>query len=102
MEMRFYLRIIRKGWWLILIATLFAVNLSLIYSYYVTRPTYEAVARFIVSPNIQNIESRDLVNSLEALDKRSIISTYAEVLNSREIITGTLNLLGISPAQFNA
>jgi capsular polysaccharide biosynthesis protein len=102
MEMRFYMRIIRKGWWLILIAVLVAVNFSLVYSYYLTRPTYEAVARFIVSPNIQNIESRDLVNSLEALDKRSIISTYAEVLNSREIITKTLNLLGMDQVQYDA
>src|SRR5512144_2730110 len=102
MEMRFYLRIIKRGWWLILIAAMVAVNFSLIYSYYLTTPTYEAVARFIVSPNIQNIESRDLVNSLEALDKRSIISTYAEVLNSQEIITGTLNTLGVDPVQFTA
>lgn len=102
MEMRFYLRIIKRGWWLILIAALVAVNFSLIYSYYLTEPTYESVARFIVTPNIQNIESRDLVNSLEALDKRSIISTYAEVLNSRQIINGTLNTLGIDPSQFDA
>ena len=101
MEMRFYLRIIRRGWWLILIAALFAVSFSLVYSYYITTPRYEAVARFIVSPNIQNIESRDLVNSLEALDKRSIISTYAEVLNSHEIINGTLSVLGADPAQFD-
>lgn len=87
---------------MILIAALVAVNLSLVYSYYLTRPTYEAVARFIVSPNIQNIASGDLINSLEALDKRSIISTYAEVLNSREIINGTMNLLGADPAQFTA
>jgi len=100
MEMRFYLRIIRKGWWLILITALVALNLSLVYSYYLTRPTYEAVARFIVSPNIQNIESKDLVNSLEALDKRSIISTYAEVLNSREIINKTLTVLGMDPVRF--
>src|SRR5512142_113529 len=102
MEMRFYLRIIKRGWWLILIAALVAVNVSLIYSYYLTKPTYEAVARFIVSPNMQNIESRDLVNSLEALDKRSIISTYAEVLNSHQIITNTLDTLGITPTQFAA
>src|SRR5688572_10247412 len=101
MEMRFYLRIIRRGWWLILIAALVAVNLSLVYSYYLTQPTYEAFARFIVSPDIQNIASGDLINSLEALDRRSIVSTYAEVLNSREIINGTMSLLGADPAQFN-
>jgi diguanylate cyclase (GGDEF)-like protein len=100
MEMRFYLRIIRRGWWIILIAALAAVNFSLVYSYYLTRPTYEAVARFIVSPNIQNIESGDLINSLEALDKRSIISTYAEVLNSREVTNDTLRLLGVDATQF--
>ncbi len=100
MEMRFYLRIIRRGWWLILIAALVAVNFSLIYSYYLTTPTYEAVARFIVSPNVQNIDSRDLVNSLATLDKRSVISTYAEVLNSHVIIDKTLNLLGVDPLQF--
>jgi capsular polysaccharide biosynthesis protein len=102
MEMRFYLRIIRRGWWLILIAALMAVNFSLIYSYYLTKPTYEAVARFIVSPNMQSIESRDLVSSLEALDKRSIISTYAEVLNSHEIISGTLKVLDVDPTKFTA
>jgi capsular polysaccharide biosynthesis protein len=61
---------------------------------------YEAVARFIVSPNIQNTESRDMVNSLEALDKRSIISTYAEVLNSHQIIDSTMELLRENPDDF--
>jgi diguanylate cyclase (GGDEF)-like protein len=102
METRFYLRILRRGWWLILIAALVAVNLSLIYSYYLTRPTYESVARFIVSPNVQNTESRDLINSLEALDKRSIISTYAEVLNSRDIQTRTIAQMNMDQAQFSA
>lgn len=100
MEIRFYLRMIQRGWWLILISALVAVNVSLIYSYFVVVPQYEAVARFIVSPNLQNIESRDVVNSLEALDKRSIISTYGEVLNSPQIFKGTLDLLNQDSANF--
>ncbi len=102
METRFYLRIIKRGWWLILIAALVAVNLSLVYSYYLTTPTYEAVARFIVSPDVRTTETGDLINSLEALDRRSIISTYAEVLNSRDIIVRTLNLIGMDTTQFSA
>ena len=100
MELRYYLRIIQRGWWLIVISALAAVNFSLIYSYYIAIPQYEAVARFIVSPNFQNIESRDVVSSLEALDKRSIISTYAEVLNSRQITDETLKTLKLNPADF--
>lgn len=102
MEMRYYLRIIQRGWWLILISALAAVNFSLIYSYYIATPMYESVARFIVSPNFQNVESKDLVNSLVALDKRSIISTYAEVLNSQQVIDSTLQLLNLNPTEFSA
>lgn len=102
MEIRFYLKMIQRGWWLILISVLVAVNFSLIYSYFVVIPQYEAVARFIVSPNVQNIESRDLVNSLAALDKRSIISTYAEVVNSPQVFKGTLELLSQDPAKYSA
>lgn len=100
MEIRFYLRMIQRGWWLVLISALLSVNLSLVYSYYLTVPQYEAVARFLVTPNLQNIESRDLVNSLEALDKRSIISTYAEVVNSPQIFKSTINILSKNPADY--
>lgn len=100
MEIKFYLRIIQRGWWMILITSLMAVNLSLVYSYYFITPMYESVARFIVSPNIQNIESRDFVSSLEALDKRSIISTYAEILKSSQVTNGTMDLLLAQPDEF--
>jgi capsular polysaccharide biosynthesis protein/GGDEF domain-containing protein len=102
MEIKFYLRIIQRGWWMILISALVAVNLSLVYSYYFTTPMYESVARFIVSPNLKNIDFGDLINSLQALDKRSIISTYAEILNSRQIINGTMDLLLAKPDEFIA
>lgn len=101
MEIRFFLKIIQKGWWLILISALLAVNFSLIYSYYIATPEYEAVARFIVSPNLQSIDNRDMVNSLEALDKRSIITTYAEVLNSYQITEEALLFLKLAPGDFS-
>ena len=45
MEIRFYLRMVQRGWWLIVVSALIAVNFSLIYSYYIIVPQYEAVAR---------------------------------------------------------
>jgi diguanylate cyclase (GGDEF)-like protein len=100
MEIRYYLRIVQRGWWLILASALVAVNLSLAYSYYVAEPRYEAFARFIISPNLLIVEGRDVVNSLEALDKRSIISTYAEVINSPQIINNAISLLNGNPADY--
>lgn len=102
MEIRFYLKIIQRGWWLILISALVAINVSLGYSYYIATPMYESVARFIVSPNLQNTDNRDMVNSLEALDNRSIIATYAEVLNSYQIINDAMQLLRENPDDFAA
>lgn len=100
MEIRFFFKVIQRGWWMIVISALLAVNFSLMYSYFIARPNYEAVARFIVSPNLQNTDSRDMVNSLEALDKRSIIATYAEVLNSYQITNEALTLLRKNPNDF--
>jgi len=101
MEIKFYLRIIQRSWWMIVISALVATNLSLAYSYYFVTPMYESVARFIVSPNLQSTDSRDLVNSLEALDKRSIIATYAEVLNSSQIVESAIQLLQANPDEFS-
>lgn len=101
MEIRFYLRTIQRGWWLILVSMLIAVNISLVYSYYYVTPMYETVARFIVSPDIQVFDQvRDLANSLETLDKRSIVSTYAEIINSNLIFEDNLRLLGQNPEEY--
>lgn len=101
MEVRFILKVLQRGWWLILISALLALNFSLIYSYYFAVPQYEAVARFIVSPNLQNTDSQDIVDSLDTLDRRSIIATYAEVLNSNQIKQEALSLLGDDPSAFS-
>ncbi len=100
MEVRFILKILQRGWWLILISALLALNFSLIYSYYFASPQYESVARFIVSPNLQSTDNQDIVDSLDTLDRRSIIATYAEVLNSNQIKQEALLLLGDDPSAF--
>jgi len=101
MEIRYYLRIMKRGWWLILLSILIAVNSSLVYSYFIATPMYEASARFIVSPNLENFEvSKDLANSLATLDKRSIVTTYAEIINSNQIFEGNLELFGLQADNF--
>jgi capsular polysaccharide biosynthesis protein len=100
MEIRFYLRMLRRGWWLILVSVLVAVNVSLAFSYYFVTPLYESDARLIVSPNLQYIASDEVVNSIEALDNRSIVTTYSAVINSPQIISETYTLLGVNAADY--
>ncbi len=98
MELKLYLRMIKQSWWIILLTILIAVNVALI-SAYITQPIYQANARFSVSPSANLVGSdQDVLNSLEALDKRSIIQTYAEFLNSQSIYEETVKNMGLNPA----
>lgn len=101
MQIRLYLRMLQTGWWLIALAALSALVVGLTSSYFST-PMYRATARFLISPNNNLITGRDIVNSLTALDKRVIASTYAEVLNSDRIYANTSESLQIDPAILRA
>jgi diguanylate cyclase (GGDEF)-like protein len=95
MEIRLYLEMFRRNWWVIVLTALVALNASLLASFFAT-PLYSSSTRFIVSPNPGLLTGRDMITSMEALDKRSIVSTYAEFLNSRRIYQETITALGIS------
>ncbi len=107
MEVKLYFRMLQRGWWIIVIAMLATVIAALVASYF-TPPTYRATSRLIVSPSPSLITGgSNLLNSLSTLDKRSIITTYAEILNSQRIYMETLNLLQLNNVnlanyQFNA
>jgi diguanylate cyclase (GGDEF)-like protein len=82
MEINIYLRTLQRGWWIILLMMLGAMNFSLLVSY-LTPPVYETSSRFVVSPNAAVYSnSWDIVDSLDTLDRRSIINTYKELLAS--------------------
>ncbi len=96
MEVKLYLQMLRRSWWIVVITTLATVIAALVLSY-MTPPTYEATARFIVSPSPSLVSGgANLLNSLSTLDKRSIVTTYAEILNSQRIYTETTNLLQLN------
>jgi diguanylate cyclase (GGDEF)-like protein len=102
MEVKLYLQMLRRNWWIIVITTLATVMAALVMSY-MTPPTYQATSRFIVSPSPSLITGgTNLLSSLSTLDKRSIITTYAEVLNSQRIFTETTGLLQLNNVDLSA
>lgn len=101
MEIRHYLKMLQKGWWIVLLTVLVAVNVAFVMAYF-TEPVYIASAKFIVSPNPSVIAEYDVVNSLEALDKRSTVATYGEFLNSRRVYLDALSALGLDVADMDA
>ena len=97
MEIKYYLRTLLHGWWLILLTMLIAVQVTLTVDYFAT-PIYRASASFAISPNTsQMVSSSDVLYSLDTLDNRSVVNTYAEFLNSNRIYTETLASLNLDP-----
>ena len=93
-QIQTYLNIARRGWWIILLTAVAAVVASLIYSSLSPR-VYRTTARYIVSPQEIILSNQtDYFRSLDTLDRRSIITTYAEVFGSSRIFGEAAAALG--------
>lgn len=88
---------IQRSWWLVILTALSAVLIALMTAY-MTTPVYSSSARYVISPN-PNFFGGDidynLIYSMDTLDKRTIITTYAEVLNSPKIYAQTLQEMNL-------
>lgn len=97
MEIKYYLRALSRGWWLIILTMLVALQVALVLDY-LAIPIYQASVRYAISPNVAQLSnSSDIIYSLDTLDDRSVVTTYAEFLNSDRIYRETLNNLNIDP-----
>lgn len=97
MEVRLYARMLQRGWWIIALTVLAALNISLVVSYTAT-PLYQTAAQFLVSPSSEvEADAGTTVYSLDTLDGRSIVTTYAEVTQSLRAFRETAVALGIDP-----
>lgn len=82
----------QRGWRILIIfIAAFAVG-ALIYSITST-PVFRAEAKFLVYPNDNITSSRDVVSSLDTLDKRTISTTYADILGSNRVFQDTVDRL---------
>ena len=97
MEVKLYFRMLQRNWWLILLTAVVALTVSLTISYLAT-PQFSAVARFIIVPSSSLTSGADVVRSLDTLDRRSVVATYAEVMNSSRILENAANFLNLDAA----
>lgn len=99
MEIKMYLRMLQRGWWLVVLCSLVAMAVSLTIGF-ISKPVYAATARYVVSPDAAVSQgASDVLNSINTLDKRSIVTTYAAVLNSDTIFTQSIVDLKLDPIQ---
>jgi capsular polysaccharide biosynthesis protein len=99
MEVRMYLKALQRSWWIVILTALTAVVVALVVSLIIP-PTFQTTANFMVSPRIGTVgeDQGDWLRSLEVLDRRSIVITYAEIMNSYTVLSSTLTALRLDEA----
>jgi len=95
LDIAYYIKMLTQSWWLILLTSVAATLIALFASYTIA-PTYQTTARYLVSPTSE-LSGTQAVYALETLKNRIIITTYAEVLNSRRIYEQIAESLQIDP-----
>lgn len=85
----------QRGWRILIIFTVLFWIGALIWSV-ATTPLYRAEAKFLVYPNDNLTSSRDVVSSLDTLDKKSVSTTYADILSSNRVYQDTVERLRLS------
>lgn len=88
-----YLELLQSNWRAIAIITLLACVLSVLISL-TTTPIYRATTSFIIFPTENLTSSRDVVSSLDTLEQRSVITTYAEIMSSERVYLNTQDEMG--------
>lgn len=97
MELRIYLRILRRKWWIVLPAFL-SVFVATIAFTSAQAPIYRATATFIVAPKKLSFEdTRSFMTGLDTLSRNlEIAGTYVEVSRSRMIKREASTALNLS------
>jgi len=89
-----YGRSFRQGWWI----TLLVLTLSLGSTGFLTsrQPRiYHASATIVVTPNTGVEGTADILRSLETLERRSVIATFAKIPSTRETREAAAKRLGL-------
>lgn len=99
MEIRTYLRVLFRYWWLVLIALVVTVGFTAWFTFRQT-PLYEASASFIVRPTLSDVDQKSELSGLDVLGRQGdIASTFAEMANSRQTKIKVADSLGLSASQ---
>lgn len=95
MELKRYFSVIMRWWWLVAICLIVVAIASFIFSFN-QPPRYRSSVTLVVSPKKTIDEISTVRQSLDTLDKPTIINTYSEVIRSRLIYDRAQDRLGLS------
>lgn len=98
-DLRELITIIRKRWKFIAIITIIFVSISVILSFYVMDPVYEAQTTLIVKT--EKNEGTEIVSSDQVSVSQKLAVTYGEIIKSRVVLDEVINNLKLKESYEN-
>jgi capsular polysaccharide biosynthesis protein len=94
----FYLRALRRGWWLALLVVLAAVAVAWVLSSR-GRPLYRASASLVATPSTEIVDPGDALDAIETLERRTIVATFAKIPSAPEVRESAARRMGVEPRE---
>jgi uncharacterized protein involved in exopolysaccharide biosynthesis len=91
---------LRQYWWLLLLTFLVSFGSTALFTFR-RIVTYRAATTLVVGPNESITSSKEIVDTLDTLDRRSVIATFAKVPSSRTVRERAQAQLELPPASSN-
>lgn len=95
MELRVYLNILLKKWWIVLPTFLITLTAGIVFTYSQT-PIYRATATYVVAPSPSFGDVKSFASGLDLLGRRDeIATTFAEIASSRSVKEQAMNSISL-------
>lgn len=89
-----YRSAVAKGWWLALLCLVAGVAVAAFLTSRQT-PMYRASGMLVVTPSSETSEAGEIIRSLETLERRTVVATFARVAETREVREAVAEALNI-------
>ena len=92
-DLREYLSIIKKKWFIMAILCVVCVAASTVYSFFIAKPVYQAETTLIVKT--EKIEGTNTVTSDQIKTTQQLAVTYGEIIKSRKVLDDVIKNLDL-------
>ena len=92
---------LRRGWWIVLLATLIGLASAWFWTQR-ERPRYLASATLVATLSSSIDDTSDVLRGIETLERRTVIATFAEVPGREETKQKAAERMGVEPSELRA
>lgn len=92
----FYLRAVRRGWWVALLAAAATVLVAWLLASR-ERPVYRASASLVATPSSAVEAPGDVLDAIDTLERRTLVATFSKIPTSPDTREDAARRLGVEP-----